>query len=166
MGVPWGIVAGNPRYTTREEIIAQWRPLALHSDDGVGFNIMFGTDRIHFERREIGGTGRFEPVVTTVEDPETAAKLSKLNFGDGTHEEFERLFDGYEIFVPWDAFDRIDAPGCVAHGKRVDVVGDLLYNLRSRDFDEMDTDLAQLARWLLAAAEVAHECDMIISISY
>ncbi|MEV4314216.1 hypothetical protein [Actinocrispum sp. NPDC049592] len=50
--------------------------------------------------------------------------------------------------APWDAFDRIDAPGCVAHGKRVYVVGDLLHNLRSRDFDDMDTDLAQLADWL------------------
>ncbi|RSM86576.1 hypothetical protein DMH04_13070 [Kibdelosporangium aridum] len=116
MGVPWGVVA-YPESADRAEIIAEWGPLAHESYEETGFNILHGTDRIHF----LPGA---EPTVHS--DPEARARVDALPSGDGTYDDFERLFDGYELFVPWDVFGRVKAPGSRVDGKFAVFVPDLV----------------------------------------
>jgi hypothetical protein len=166
MGVAWGIV----EYATdreRDKVIADWRDLALDSDEVAGgFTIMHGTDRIRFEREEIADN-RFEPRVTVVPDPEARARVDALRTGDGSYDMFERMFDGHELFVPWDMHQKVNRPGSAADTLLAACVWDLRRKMaaRVRDFTP-GTDLHRLASELGAAAELATELNMLIRISF
>jgi hypothetical protein len=163
MGVAWGIVDYSEK-DDRAEVIASWKSLALDCYGEASFTIMHGADRIYFQAGEVGD--RIEPVVRVTHDPEARARLDALSIGDGTYDLFDQLFDGFEVFVPWDTDIKIDAPGCVVNGRRAAMVGDLVSWMRGSVADDLQPDLDQLARWLLAAAEVARDLRMIIQISF
>lgn len=64
------------------------------------FIIMHDDDRIT-NRRQRRADGKPEVVTTVTSDPATRAKIDAVPQGDGTYTLFDRMFDGYEVFVPW-----------------------------------------------------------------
>ncbi|MCE7002923.1 hypothetical protein LWC34_08765 [Kibdelosporangium philippinense] len=157
MGVPWGVVAYSAS-ADRAEIIEEWGPLAQQSYEDLGLNILHGNDRIHF----LPST---EPTVH--HDPEARALVDALPYCDGSYDDFERLFDGYELFVPWDSFGAVHVPGSSrVDGKFAVWVRDLARWMKNRDDFPAGSDVALLASQLHAQATLATELAMIIEISF
>jgi hypothetical protein len=147
----------RPFIRSRDGCRTEWGPLAPHSYEETGFNILHGTDRVHFLPDK-------EPTVH--HDPEARARVDALPYRDGSYDDFERLFDGYELFVPWDVFGPVKAPGSRVDGKFAVFVPDLARWMKNRDDLIAGSDVAVLAGQLHAQAKLAGELAMIIEISF
>lgn len=153
MGVPWGIVE-FPSTENRSSLIAQWQPLGRLADD-FGINIMHGADRLFLSYDP--ETDDAAPVFVD-RDPEARARLDELSCDDGSYGQFEGLFDGHEAFVPFETPGKIIAPGTPLDGLRSATLETLIACTRGND--------DQLSRDLHAAARVAIDLSMIITISF
>ncbi|MET8051523.1 hypothetical protein ABZU75_28370 [Streptosporangium sp. NPDC005286] len=166
MGICWGIVEYSAKYD-REEVIGDWEPFALAVfalNPRRTLSVMHGEDRIVF-RGSRNGDGQIELVTTATRDHVARARIDKLRCDDGTYDQFDLLFDGYEVFVPWrtipvaiDTATRSWQAWPLAH-----LEGSLWG--RMDEFAE-DPDLDKLARQLIRAAATAGPRNMLVTVSY
>ncbi|RAY11438.1 hypothetical protein DPM19_30955 [Actinomadura craniellae] len=155
-------------------MLEEWMPFAETAlNTRRVFHVMHGEDRIGF-RQVRDAEGRLEVVTTVSADPAARAKIDALSEGDGTYSLFDRIFDGYELFVPWSskyAIRSITTPSRSWHAETLDF---LMSHARSAKVERWSTppvystdpDLLKLADDLFAAATAAKKLKMLISISY
>ncbi|TWP54235.1 hypothetical protein FKR81_01360 [Lentzea tibetensis] len=162
MGVTWGVVA-YPENHDRDELISAWKELGRYATDDYELNIVHGTDVVSFHAEETGEV----TVAATTAWPGLLTRLNGLSCGDGSYDQFEQLFDGYELFVPYYVHDpKIVAPGSVADGLRSASIDDLYGSVGWTAKNSEDLDLARLAGELRAAALLADEYRMMIRVNF
>jgi hypothetical protein len=166
MGVAWGIVEYSAS-CDREEVIGEWRPFAqaaFELNPRRTMSVLHGEDRITF-RGSRDADGQVEVVTSVSKDRAARAQVDKLSFGDGSYDEFGRLFDGWEVFVPWSTI-----PGRFATSTRTWSASTLqrLEGGMRATLAELgdDDDLRGLARELFRAAYVAGRRNLLVTISY
>jgi hypothetical protein len=172
MSVPWGIVTAAGKQAEKS-FLADWRPLANRPMPRE-FNVLRGTKRYHFRRRpeRVPGTTDWRVDIVASDASELAEQVRALPCGDGTYAQFERLFDGFEVFVPWrSAAVAVDAPGCPLHGKRQAEVELLIQQCKGhlvafKKAPPGDPDVVRLAKELHSAAQLAKKLRMLIAISF
>ena len=131
MGIPWGIVT-YPETYERERLVAEWRPLVAQMPRR--FSMLHGDERLDIRRRpERDASGARVVSVDAAPAAELRAQVDALSTGDGTHDLFEQLFDGHELFVPWTTGSAtVHAPGSPRHGKRCASVDGLALSMRDK----------------------------------
>lgn len=137
------------------------------------FNIMYDDDRVTF-RKQRRADGELEVVTTVTSDPATRAKMDAMPQGDGTYDLFDRMFDGYEVFVPWASKTRLGAIQTPSRQWRPATQDELMaialsvmeeHGLKA-PADQQDPDIAEFARQMFWAAKVARRIKALITISY
>lgn len=170
MGIPWGIVAYPATYE-RERLVAEWRPLVASMPRR--FSMLHGDERLDVRRRaEKDPSGGRVVSVDAAPAADLRAQVDALSTGDGTHDWFEQLFDGFELFVPWTTGSAtVHAPGSPRHGKRCASVDELVVSMRQklelfRAEPPRTPEVARLAAELLTASKLAKKHRMFIEVSF